>query len=323
MNFSRGAGPHATPLIAGDRLFAASTDKQFFAIEKLSGKVLWSHNFVKEYGAPPNQMRWAVKPGYATSPITYRDLVIAMSGGPGHAVVAFRQADGRLAWHSGDFADDIAPASPLLITLEGEEQLVVTSGDGIHGLDPATGRIIWSHRFPTRSGVNISSPVWHPADRTLFISAAYDGGARLLRLTRQGGKTDANEVWFNTRMRVHFGNIVRTDSLIVGSSGDFGPAFLTALDPKSGEVLWQDRAFLKAHFIQADGKVIVFDEDGTLALATIASSGMKVLARASVASATSWTVPTLVGTRLYVRDRINIQALDLGIGVERQNQAGN
>ena len=30
MNFSRGAGPHSTPLIVGDRLFAASTDKQFF-----------------------------------------------------------------------------------------------------------------------------------------------------------------------------------------------------------------------------------------------------------------------------------------------------
>jgi hypothetical protein len=37
-----------------------------------------------------------------------------------------------------------------------------------------------------------------------------------------------------------------------------------------------------------------------------------VLARANVMTKTSWTVPTLVGTRLYVRDRKNIAAFDLG-----------
>src|SRR5688572_4632803 len=43
MDFSRGSGPHTTPLIAGSRLFTVSTDKQFFALDKQTGKVLWSH----------------------------------------------------------------------------------------------------------------------------------------------------------------------------------------------------------------------------------------------------------------------------------------
>jgi outer membrane protein assembly factor BamB len=312
MNFSRGAGPHATPLIVGNRLFAASTDKQFFALDKQTGKVLWSHAFVKEYGAPPNQMRWAIMPGYAASPIPYRDMVIAMSGGKDHGVVAYRQDTGQLVWHAGNFADDISPASPILITLDGQEQLVVTSGDGIHGFEPATGKPLWSHAFPTRSGVNITTPVWTPADRTLFLSAAYDGGARMLQLTKTGDQTTAKELWYNTRLRVHFNNVVRTPDMVIGSSGDFGPAFLTALDAKTGTLLWQDRTFLKAHFIQADGKVILFDEDGTLALVTFSREGMKVLTKAAVATATSWTIPTLVGTRLYIRDRVNIMALDLG-----------
>ena len=311
MNFSRGAGPHATPLLAGSRVFAATTDKQLLALDQQTGKLLWSHHFVKEYGAPPNQMRWPVKAGYAPSPIAYGDLVIAMSGGKDHGVIAFRQDTGQVAWHAGDFADDISPASPLVITLDGQEQLVITSGDGIHGFEPATGARLWSHAFPTRDGVNISTPVWTAADRTLFMSAAYDSGARLLQLTKSGAKTDVKELWFNTRMRVHFTNLVRTADIIVGSSGDFGAAFLTALDPKTGDLLWRDRTFMKANFIQADGKVILFDEDGTLALVTFDRAGMKVLARAQVGRATSWTVPTLVGTTLYVRDRVNIYALDL------------
>jgi outer membrane protein assembly factor BamB len=311
MNFSRGAGPHATPLIVGQRLFAAATDKQLFALDKQTGKLLWSHHFVKDYDAPPNQMRYAVKPGYAPSPIAYKDLVIALVGGPGQGIMAFRQEDGRVAWRSGDFSD-IAPASPLLITLDGQEQLVITSSDGVHGYDPNTGKRLWEHLFPTRARVNITTPVWWPEKRLLFLSAAYDGGSRVVQLASTEGRTEAKELWFSNKMRVHFGNVLRIGDYFYGSSGDFGPSFLTAIHAHTGQIAWQDRSFAKVSFLAADGKVILLDEDGHLGLVTLSAEGLKVLARAPVATATSWTVPTLMGTTLYVRDRVNLMALDLG-----------
>lgn len=311
MNFSQGSGPHSTPLVIGDRLFAASTDKQFFAFDKKTGKLLWSHSFVKEYQAPPNQMRWAIPPGYAPSPIAHKNNIIAMVGGPGQGVMAFRQDDGRMVWKSGEFTD-IAPASPLLATLDGEEQLIVTSGDGVHGFDPNDGKPLWSHAFPTKAGVNITSPLWSPEDRLLFHSAAYDGGTRVVQLARSGGRTEAKELWFSNRMRVHFGNTLRLGDYYYGSSGDFGPAFLTAINARTGEIAWQDRTFSKASFLNVDGKVILLDEDGMLALVTLSAKGLNVLAKAQVAKAISWTVPTLVNTTLYVRDRVNIMAFDVG-----------
>jgi hypothetical protein len=39
---------------------------------------------------------------------------------------------------------------------------------------------------------------------------------------------------------------------------------------------------------------------------------MTVLAEARIFDTVSWTVPTLVGTRLYARDREKVVALDLG-----------
>ncbi len=48
-------------------------------------------------------------------------------------------------------------------------------------------------------------------------------------------------------MRVHIGNLMRIGDTLYGSSGDFGPAPLTALDAKTGKVLWQDRTFPKGH----------------------------------------------------------------------------
>jgi outer membrane protein assembly factor BamB len=313
MDFSRGSGPHTTPLIAGARLFTVSTDKQFFALDKHTGKVLWSHAFVKEYKARPNQMRWAVKPGYGSSPLAYGDTVITVVGAPDYGVVAYRQSDGSIAWKTPDFPDEITPASPILIVLDGEEQLVVTSGDAIHGFNPKDGSRLWSHQFPTRSGVNITTPLWLADQRTLVSSAAYDGGTRAVQLTRAGGKTTAKELWFSPRMRVHFSNIVRVGEHLFGSSGDFGPSFLTAVHVKTGEVAWQDRTFSKASFLLlADGRVVLLDEDGTLAVATLGPDKLTVHAHAEAATATSWTVPTLIGATLYLRDRVNIMAFDLG-----------
>jgi hypothetical protein len=59
-------------------------------------------------------------------------------------------------------------------------------------------------------------------------------------------------------------------------------------------------------------QLIVLDEDGTLALATATPQGFDVLARTALMKRLAWTPPTLVGTRLYVRDRASIAALDLG-----------
>ncbi len=65
LNLSEGAGPHATPLIVGDRLFAMSSLVQIIALDKQSGKRLWFHDLVKEVGATIDDR------GYSSSPIAY------------------------------------------------------------------------------------------------------------------------------------------------------------------------------------------------------------------------------------------------------------
>ncbi|MDE2905570.1 MAG: PQQ-like beta-propeller repeat protein [Acidobacteriota bacterium] len=132
-----GVGPHATPLIVGERLFATGTNKQLLALDKATGEVLWSHDLVRDFGAPPHYRIMPRKPGYSCSLLAYGNLIIATAGGPGQAVMAFHQDDGRVAWRSGDFA--IAPASPILITVEGREQVLVFASDRVVALDPASG----------------------------------------------------------------------------------------------------------------------------------------------------------------------------------------
>ena len=159
--------------------------------------------------------------------------------------------------------------------------------------------------------MNISTPIWSPADHLLIFSSAYGTGSRALELRQSGGATTVVEKWALNRVRVHIGSIIRIGDMAYMSSGDFGPSFLSAVNVKTGAMAWQDRAFARAQLLYADDKLIVLDEDGTLGLATVSAQGLKVLARAQILEHLAWTPPTLVGRTLYVRDRKTIAAYDL------------
>jgi outer membrane protein assembly factor BamB len=302
-NFDRGPGPHATPAIANGRIFTAGSTGKFQALDLESGSRLWSYDFLADFEGSFRHR------GYSSSPLVFEDLVIAGVGGQGRALVAFRQSDGTEAWRGGD--DDNSYSSPILIELDGQAQVVALAANAVFGLDPRTGRTLWSHAHPTRNAFNISTPVWSD-DGLLFLSSAYDGGGRTLRLTREGGSTTAEELWFSNQMRVHFGTAIRIDDTVYASSGDFGPAPMTAVDVASGDILWRDRTFAKHSLLRADDKLVLLDEDGVLALVRVDRAGMEVLDQAQIFESLAWTVPTLVGTRLYARTRETIVALELG-----------
>lgn len=298
-----GAGPHSTPLIVGSTLFAVGSRTELFALDKNTGKVLWQHDLVKEFGAPQDGR------GFSPSPIAYKETVILPAGARGASLMAFDQRTGAVAWRHGDYPT--APASPVLINVSGQDQLVVSGENEILGVDPNTGQILWRHPHKTQYGLNISTPVWGP-DNLLFVSAAYNNGARLLKLDQAAGRTTVQELWYQNRMRTHIGTVIRIGDFYVGSSGDFGPCPTVAVDVKTGQVLWQNRDFARSTFLYADGKLIILDEDGNLGLATPDRKGLNVRARASVLSNKAWTVPTLAGTKLYVRDRAKMMAFEVG-----------
>jgi outer membrane protein assembly factor BamB len=305
LDYSQGAGPHATPLVTADRVYATGSRKELIALDKSTGKVVWSHDLIKEYGAT------APGRGYACSPLLFNDMVIVSVGGANQALAAFHARTGALVWKAGGF--EFSPASPIAADVDGQKQVIFFAGDVVAGINPATGATLWTHPHKTDWGLNISTPLWFPSDHLLFVSSAYGTGSRMLELHQAGGRTTVAEKWFNGRMRIHIGSAIRIGSVVVGSSGDFGPAFLTGVDVATGKVLWQDRTFARAQLVYADGKLVVLDEDGMLGLATASASGLQVLAKAPALQNVAWTPPTLVGTKLFVRDRKSIAAFDLGM----------
>jgi outer membrane protein assembly factor BamB len=303
-DMTNGPGPHATPLVSGDLVFTAGATGKLHCLDKKTGKLVWSHDLLNEF-----QGTLRVN-GYSCSPVAYKDKIVMMVGGPSSSLVAFNRKDGSVAWKKHDFKN--STSSPIIINVDGQDQLVAFMYGEVIGVDPNSGNLLWSQPHPVEYGLNTSTPVWGPDD-LLFMSSGYGGGSRVLKLSRVGDKTNVEELWANRLMRIHFTNAIRVGDSIYGSSGDFGPAPFTAVDVKTGNVLWRHRSFPRASFLFADGRFIILDEDGQLLLATATREGLTVTSKVELLSNPSWTVPSLSGTRLYLRDRKNIIALELGL----------
>ncbi len=300
----QGNGPYATPLLVGDRLFTTGVAGRLQCLDKKSGKLVWTQHLWADHKG--SRLMY----GYASSPIAFRQTVIVPVGGPGKAVMAFQQADGKVAWAKNDFGN--VYSSPVLIDVGGLEQFVALMDGEVVGLNPHNGDLQWLVPFKADYSIAVSTPLCGP-DNLLFVSSEYGGGAKVIELKRNGLQTTATELWSSNRLRLHHGNAMRIGDAIYFSSGGKGSqAILTAVDARTGKVHWQERSIEKATFVWADQKLITLDQDGNLMIAHPSPQGFKISAKAPLLSNLSWTPPVLVGTRLYLRDRRTMMAVDLG-----------
>lgn len=302
MNMDVGPGPHATPLVSGGRIYTAGVTGILHCLDERTGRVLWRRSLMGTDGGT------VMARGYSSSPMAWHDSVIVQSGGKGAALVALDQKSGRVLWSRHDFKN--SHSSPILIRFAGQEQIVALLDRIVIGVDPRTGDLLWSHPHDTIGDHTAASPVWTD-DNLLFVSSAYDGGSRVLELTREGDRTVPRELWAHKRMRVHHSNVIRIGEYFYGTSGDFGPSFLLAVNARTGEISLQGRGFARANSLLLGERVLVLDEDGVLALCEFSPDKIRVLSKFQALENKAWTPPTLVGTRLYLRDRKTIKALDL------------
>jgi outer membrane protein assembly factor BamB len=312
MVMENGPGPHATPLVLGDYLYTVGVLGTMHAFDRKTGKVVWRKDLFKHFPANSSMVH-----GFAVSPIACRNTIVVKLGEQGHALVALNPKDGFVVWEKHNFL--YTGSTPVLINVDGQEQLVTTFNGLEAGFDPNNGELLWS--YPPQPGTSgqpksnvpgyvISTPLWGPGN-LLFTSSAGGGGASVLRLIQSGKKTSVQELWSNNFMRIHHSNAIRIGDYVYASSGDFGPSPITAINITSGKVAWRDRTFGKANMLLAGDKVILLDEGGDLARVILSPGGLQVRWRVPLLKGNAWTAPTLAGTKIYVRDRRTMIAVDL------------
>ena len=104
--------------------------------------------------------------------------------------MAFQQADGKVAWSRLDFGN--VYSSPILINLDGLEQLVVLLDGAMVGLNPHNGDQQWQVPFTADYSIAVATPLWGPGN-LLFVSAV-QRGCEGRRAAAQRQQTTANEL---------------------------------------------------------------------------------------------------------------------------------
>ena len=303
MRLAYGDGPHATPLWVDGRIFTIGLTAKLHALDAATGELLWKRDLWDDELAGSFLVR-----GYASSALAYRDWILLPIGGE-QGMVAFRQQDGEIAWRSPAF--DNSQSSPIMIEVEGRDQLVAFVNDAVQGIDPRDGQLLWTWEHPSGGAYNISTPVWYGERRLLFVSSAYGGGSRALRLGWQGEVATVEEAWKTNRIKIHFTNTVRFGDHLYASNGRSGGIMLLCIDPESGEIVWRERAIGRSSLVVVGDRVIALEESGRLMLLGLGPDQKSIKGQIQLVEGQTWTVPTVVGDRLYVRDNASIWAYRL------------
>ena len=179
-------GSRSTPTVDEKLIFTVGGFGHVHAFDRQTGEVIWGFDLREKFKSPvPN---W----GFAQSPLLYKDWVIVAPMAEDVGLAAVDKATGEVAWKSEPVGGNTY-ASPKLYTLGGVEQVVFITTDGVAGIDPNTGRVLW--RFDGyKNRIPIPSPT-QVDDNRLFITGGYGAGSMMVRLDKSGDGFSVTELW--------------------------------------------------------------------------------------------------------------------------------
>ena len=302
-----GDGPRATPTIAADRAYAYSGEGILIAVDLASGRPLWRKDVVKELSAKPSEY------GMSCSPLVIDDRVIVHAGADDAAVVAFATSDGKLLWKTG--TGHSGYSSPVLMDIAGTQQVVAFSGTAVLGIDPDSGKNLWSYPFETDYGCNTASPV--AIDGGVFISSGENHGSVLLDVKKLNGTYSVSERWKSLDSKSVMRNEWQTSILIgehlygfdnVGAAGPV--SHFSCIEAKTGKPVWQKSRFGKGNLVYADGKFWLTTIEGELVIAKADTDGFQELSRAKLVEKNRQTLSIANGCG-YLRDDSEVVCVEL------------
>jgi outer membrane protein assembly factor BamB len=289
-------GPRCTPTVDGDRVYALGLRGTLVCLEAATGKEVWRKNLPKDFGGRVGG--W----GYSESPLIDGDKLICTPGGKSATLAALNKKTGETIW-KGEVpeADEAHYSSVIAADAPGGRQYVQFLGGGVVGLDAATGKFLWRYDEPNAGTANCSTPIYH--DGCVFAAAGYGRGGGKVKLTRDGDKVKAEEVYFTRDMINQHGNMVLIDGYVYGACDG---SSLTCLDFKSGKTMWKERQAGKGSISFADGRLYYRNEGGPIVLIAADPSGYKEEGRFDQPDRSghnAWPHPVVANGKLYIRDQ--------------------
>jgi len=263
-----------TSLIEGDRLWIHFGTYGTACLDNRSGKILWTNR----------ELKLDHKEGAGSSPILAGDLLVVNCDGTDvQYIVALAKNTGQIVWKTPRSAPTHpvpdqrkAYSTPLLIKVDGRQQIVSTAAGRVSAYDPRTGIELWYVNYEGFS--NVPRPVF--ANGLVIISTGYMKPQLLaIRPDGAGDVTETHVAW-----RVKNQVPANPSPVVVGKNvylvSDQG--VVTCLDLTTGNERHKSRVGgnFSASPLAADGHLYFCSEAGeTIVFAAEAEDRLHEIAR--------------------------------------------
>ena len=261
--------------------------------------------------------------GPGSSPvITGNFLVLTMDGIDVQYLVALDKMTGKTVWKTdrsvdyGDLGADGKPmgggdfrkafSTPLLIDVDGGQQLITTASKAIYSYDPYTGKELWRIRHGG----------YTPASRPLFengIAFVTSGNGKpemlAMHVDGHGDVTDSKVIWHFSHGPPVQPSAVINDGLIF-MVNDNGIA--TCIEEATGAEVWRERigGEYSSSTLYADGRIYCFSRQG---VATVLKAGRTFETLAVNKMGTGFmSSPAVDGHALILRDTTSLYRIEDG-----------
>ncbi|MDX1953587.1 MAG: PQQ-binding-like beta-propeller repeat protein [Verrucomicrobiota bacterium] len=231
----------ASPVTDGERVVAWFGSAGVFCYS-MDGKELWKRDLGKQ------THEW----GYAASPVLHKDLCY-IHFGPGKRtfLAALNKKTGDIVWQI-DMPEVFPPkrtdgfagreqggivgswSTPILINVNGRDELVISVPEEVQGLDPMTGKIFW--RCKGLNPLLYTSPIY--GDGVVVAMGGFMGTTVAVKPGGSGDVTATHKLWEKQRTKNRLGSGVIKDGYVYVLNT---PGVAECIELKSGTVVWEER----------------------------------------------------------------------------------
>ncbi|MCW8133701.1 MAG: PQQ-binding-like beta-propeller repeat protein [Planctomycetota bacterium] len=287
-----GPGPRATPTFFEGRLYTLGATGVLNCLDARTGALVWSKDTKADSGAKLPQ--W----GFSASPLVAKGVVSVYVAGPaGKAVLGYGIEKGDLRWSAGK--GEMAYVSTQLSALGGVEQILTATDDSLFGLDPESGKELWTHAWPTKGMARVVQPaVVGPTD--VLFGSPFGLGTKRLRVAQKDGAWSVGEVWHTRALSPYFNDLVVHKDCLYG----FTSTVFACVGLEDGGKKWHASGYGngQALLLPDQDLLVLLSERGEVCLVQADPAGHKEIARMKALEGKTWNHPAIAHGKLFVRN---------------------
>ncbi len=292
------AGPRATPTYEDGKLYVMGATGLLLCLDARDGSKKWGVNITDTIQA--EVPTW----GFSASPLVYKDTVYVQGGGKNNQpiLLAFDKKTGDFKWGAG--SGDTQYCSPVLMKLDGVEQIIMQSGSGITSHDPKSGDVLWKLKWGAPMPSSVVAMPCKVGPNSLVAAVGHGSGMKRLKVTKSGGKWNVETQWKTTRFDPRFNDFICHNGYLYGLSA----GFLECYDLETGSRKWRGEKYGFGQLLLVGDKLLVVSEKrvftaekGFVVLVKADPSRFTPLGKFLAINGKAWNHPAIADNKLYLR----------------------